>query len=328
VILTISSGEEESGVVGLSSPLDPGQYETLNPALNIIVMVADTTAPRVTDVKLSSTLWTQAYKDLIDVDTTVAGTGVGFSVPNGANQTKPWQWANVNQVIVEFNEDVRGSGPGGTLIPADFVTLGVNQLAYPIASVSYNPVTFRATLNFASPLPLDKYRLGANDIQIRDLAGNRLDGEWVDNVTIGASGNGVFGGIFAFSFNIAPGNFDGSFDGLVGLFDMGLLGMGFGSTIGGGPYNKFTDADGDGIIGLFDMGVMGLAFGKMLPAGSPGSPGWLPGSTGGLDFAEGEGIMASAVDQLLGAEGESGDDDPSWETQPLVDSVFDDWGAD
>jgi hypothetical protein len=311
-LVTVSSGEEEVGQNG-QADLDPGQYENQNPQLNLSVFVADMIAPKVASVKLNSTFWTQTYRDAIDVDTAGAGTGVGYKIPNGANQAQAVAWSNVNRVIIKFTEDVRGSGPGGTLVPADFALLGVNQLSYTITSIAYDATNFRATLTIASVLPLDKYALGADDGTIRDLAGNALDGEWMNNVTMGNSGDGTAGGLFNFHFNVSPGNYNLGTNGGVDMIDMSIMAASFGKSIGQVGYNKFADGNGSGGVDLIDMSIFASAIGKMLPPGTPGVPGFASSQGGGegesFSFAAATGTFEPGTSALDAAYASDKDDD-------------------
>jgi hypothetical protein len=308
--------------------LDPGQYEHHDPGLNFVIVVLDTIAPKIASVKVNSTSWSQAFRDAVDADTAGAGTGVGYKIPNGPNQTQPMPWNNVNQLIVQFTEDVKGSGVGGTLVPADFTVLGVapvNPTLFPITSVSYNPVTFRATLSFGATFPTNKYVLGVNDFTVEDGAGNNLDGEWTNNVTIGNSGNNIPGGVFQFAWNMSHGNYNLSMDGTIDLFDLSVVSGRFGTFIGQPLYSVFADGNGTGVIDLFDMSIVAGNFANTLPPGTP---------PGGLSFplsaplgSPSSSAMTAAIDAALADEDDDldylTDDDLVLEQDQALNEVLD-----
>ena len=110
--------------------------------------------------------------------------------------------------------------------------------------------------------------MGANGIA--------LDGEWVNGVTPGDSGDGSAGGDFLFRFNVLPGDVDqdgaNAGGGVAGL-DVGALLLVFFESIGSPSYNRFANLDGDiGIAGI-DLGFLLGAFFTELPAGEPGDGG-------------------------------------------------------
>jgi hypothetical protein len=210
-------------------------------------------------------------------------------------------------------------------VPADFALLGINQLSYTITSVAYDGINFRATLSISGFMLLDKYALGADDATIRDLGGNALDGEWMNNVTMGNSGDGTAGGVFNFHFNVSPGNYNRDTTGMVDLLDMSILSSAFGKGLTAPPtpgYNVFADGNGSGMIDLLDMSILAGALGKMLPPGVPGIP-FLSSGGGGGEGESGGGLGAmlwsegsagssggaAAVDQVLGSVDEDDDED-------------------
>jgi hypothetical protein len=217
--------------------------------------------PVVTAIKVAGGSWDPGYIALFDPI-----EQAGYPIPTGSAQFTPLPWANAGQLIVEFDEDVRGTGPSGDLLPADFAVVGVNQLAYPIASVDYDPVNFRATLNMASALPVDKYKLAINDANITDADGNALDGEWSDEQSF-PSGDLIVGGDFIYSFNFSPGNFDLDMAGDVDIFDLNVLGLAYEPM---GTYNPMADSNGDLHNDIFDLNDLGLNYNNTLPSGTPG----------------------------------------------------------
>jgi hypothetical protein len=195
-LVTISSGEEEVGVTGLATPLDPGQYETPNPNLNFTVNVQTAAGPRVVEVKAGSTQWTTAFKNIID-----PGTGIGYAIPGGSAQLDTLPWINIDRLFVKFSEDV------GAVAASDVQLVGVNVANY-AKSTSYNASTHVLTISLNTPLQADKLILHIDD-EVDNAGGNRLDGEWNNGAMNYPSGNGSAGGDFNFRINVLPGDVTG-----------------------------------------------------------------------------------------------------------------------
>ena len=159
--------------------------------------------PKVTNVLVGNANWSADYKALIpgaDPD--------GYLIPHGADQTKTLHWGNIREVIVEFDQPVKGTGTDGTLVPTDFQLSGINNGSITILSpVVYDNATNRAKLQLAANLQHDRYLLNVDATKVRDLAGNALDGEFTQN-QLETSGDGTPGGSFWFDFNVMPGDFN------------------------------------------------------------------------------------------------------------------------
>jgi Ca2+-binding RTX toxin-like protein len=103
--------------------------------------------------------------------------------------------------------------PATTLSPARYSLVGLQNGVIPIQTIEWNPSPGKAgepasgtiTLRFANPLPDDRYTLTLDD-QLRDPAGNQLDGESNAAQPLMApafpSGDGTPGGSFLARFNI------------------------------------------------------------------------------------------------------------------------------
>jgi hypothetical protein len=115
-----------------------------------------------------------------------------------------------------------------------------------------------ATWRLASKFGADRVTLelksgGASGVT--DLAGNALDGEWVNGVSPFPSGNGMAGGDFVFRFNVLPGDVTRS--GSINSIDLALLRRRVGTSAGPGAapagYSVFYDLDGNGSVGALDL---------------------------------------------------------------------------
>lgn len=211
---------------------------------------SDTTPPAVTRIRVGSTSWSPEFRAAVD-----PSAKLGYPIPTGENQLKPLPWSNINQIFIEFSEDI------GTL-PSNLVALtGVTQGSYPNSSVSYDSTTYTATLTLTAPLGIDRLWLNLSD-QIKDLAGNALDGEWTDGVST-ESGDGTAGGSFTFRFNVLPGDVNQS--GSVATNDMGPIRSGLGQKAEDEKYSIFADLNGSGSIAVDDVSALRRNLGKSLP---------------------------------------------------------------
>lgn len=193
-------------------------------AAGTLAFTLDTIAATVTAVYASSTQWSAAFIDAVDGGGVGSGNGLGFAI--SSDVTLPW--ANVNRLYIQFSEGV-------TEVSTTTIELRNSTQTLPFA-VSFDPTSFIATLDFASPLVFSKLRLAAAESLV-DIAGNGLDG----------NASGAAGGVFDFRLNVVPG--DANNDGRVTqLGDLLPYRASIGSQIGGEGYNLRTDWSGDGRV--------------------------------------------------------------------------------
>ena len=228
-------------------------------------------APQVTNVLVSNANWSAAYRALIP-----GGDPDGYLIPHGADQTKTLLWSNIREIIVEFSKAVKGSGPDGTLIPADFQLSGINNgVATILSPVEYDPVTNRAKLTMAANLRGDCYLLKVDATTVSDLAGNALDGEFSPH-QLGSSGDVVAGVSFWFDFNVMPGDFNRNGDDVVApsvavdSSDLSVLGASWMQTHLDPFYRWNADANGDLRNDSSDLSVLGSNWMQSLPTPAPG----------------------------------------------------------
>jgi uncharacterized repeat protein (TIGR01451 family) len=144
-------------------------------------------------------------------------TNVDSIAPTGGGSLAECETATVDveRLIVTFSEAMTnppGDGdPGDVTNPASYLLVAPgpdldfdttacggaagDDVAVPIAGVSYAAGTFKATLTLGAPLAAAQYRFFVCDV-LTDLAGNALDGD----------GAGGAGGDFARNFRADPGN--------------------------------------------------------------------------------------------------------------------------
>ena len=225
-------------------------------------------APAVANVVVGSTAWTSSFLGYLAAQNS-RNVG-GYSIPVGSGaQLTTLPWGNIDQIKVTFNENV-------VVDQSDLLLSGVNTPSYNVAggTFSYDPSTFTAAWTLPMPIGPDKLMLALNadgSDPIRDIAGNRLDGEWTNPTSTAdagtsafPSGNGLAGGNFAFRFNVLPG--DATQDGVVGPADLSKLLTSYGKS---GMTWSQGDFTGDGVIGPADLSKLLTAYGKSLPSGEP-----------------------------------------------------------
>lgn len=219
------------------------------------------TPPTVVDVAVASTEWDSAFYSYLNP----GGTGIdGYSIPVGSSaQTAPLPWANIDQIIIQFSEDV-------LVDITDLALSGISTASYGFDHFYYDPQTAIAVWTLESPLlsdqlliDLDADGLGA----ITDLDENLLDGEWTDTQSTFASGNGTEGGDFEFRVNVLPGDVDSSTN--VTYYDYANVYWNLGTASTDQGYNAKYDVDGSGEIDSVDMQLVYDELYNSLPSGSP-----------------------------------------------------------
>ena len=176
--------------------------------------------PVVTGVRVASSAWSSDFLDSLG--------GVGYAIPDGPNQLRPLPGSNLNEVIIEFNENVN-------VTESDLALTGVNVPSYGFSAFSYDAVAYRATWTLSQNLSRDKLLVdldGSTANAVVDMAGNRLDGDWMNptwsppSAPSGGdawpSGDGTAGGDFQFRINVLPG--DVNQDGTVNVQDLADIG--------------------------------------------------------------------------------------------------------
>ena len=162
----------------------------------------DLQAPKISQVRVGSIHWQPAFESEVD-----PGVGLGYVIPDGASQLDPLPWVNVNQIRITFNEHV-------IVQREDFMLVGVNVPAYSLLPGSgipdttgfhYDQATLTATWTLDTDIGVDKLLVLVSDA-ITDAFGNSLDGEWMNGVTSGSSGDDTSGGDFEYRFDILHGD--------------------------------------------------------------------------------------------------------------------------
>lgn len=234
------------------------------------VQPADSLAPTVTNVFVSSTGWNAPFFNFL-ASSGAGDATYGYRI-NAAEQTDELPWVNLNRISVRFSEDV--------LVAADdLAVIGVNVPLYalaPTGAFTYDPVTFTATWTLAGSVANDKLllNLDADAGGVSDAAGNALDGEWTNPVApaISAdtfpSGDGTAGGDFRFRLNVLPGDVNRSGGSVLGS-DVTLVRNNQNFAPGQAGYTIFRDVNGSGSILGSDVTLVRNRQGLSLPTGEP-----------------------------------------------------------
>ena len=226
----------------------------------------DDQAPRVTNVYVRGTDWSQNFRSYI----ASKGLGLqsyGFAVPAGAGQLDELPWANVDRVSVRFNQAV-------VVEQEDLTVRGVNVPEYAVNGFTYDTSNFTATWTLAAPVRNDKLLLDLSGAAggVTSITGDPLDGEWADGADAFPSGNDTPGGDFRFRLHVLPG--DASRSGAVNIFDFVETQRKLfraTNTPGTGPaaYSPFHDLDGSGMTTSADLAIARRNLGHTLPAANP-----------------------------------------------------------
>jgi len=321
--LTVSPGDSLRDLAGL--PLDGDLDSHAGGAWLREFTVVDF-APTVNAVYINSTSWAPGFQSYLES----RGLGAaGYRIPTGGSlQVADLPWVNLDQIVIEFDEQV-------VVTQGDLEVWGAGTETWTVSGFDYDPMTLRGTWTLDTPLGADKIRLYLSDT-VADDAGQALDGEWVDESTDGASGDGVAGGDFRFRFDVLPGNVDDSGE-PVDAGDQSQVLAALASSLNSlENYSAFLDVNGDGGMNIQDVILVRNAVGTSLPLGDPGTgsgsaPAGMGGGTAaGLQSlvpqvpADSESDGAAAVVSVVSVETETAEQS----ADPHVASEVGVWGMD
>lgn len=231
------------------------------------------TPPTVVEISVASDDWTSDFTEYLQTSGLGSGNQLvdgsevltpGYTIPTGSSaQNEPLPWNNINQIRIRFSEDV-------DVDAADLSLTGVNQPTYAFSDFSYFPEVRLGVWTVAAPLGNDSFLidLDADGLDpVQDRNGNILDGDWTNGVTSGASGDGVAGGDFEFSFQVLPADATG--DAVVSYPDVFSINRVVGQDTTDSRYKAASDIDGDGLISSSDLQAAFGGLGEATPSGTP-----------------------------------------------------------
>ncbi len=156
--------------------------------------------PEVIDVLVDGTDWSGSF--LRNLQNAYVGNGHGYSIPVGSSaQLNPLP-AAVNQILIEFDENVN-------VQKNSLMVTGLSVANYAFTNFSYNATTHFATWTLSKPIGADHVLLDLHSTGPQAVTGSlgaSLDGDWTDGVSTYPSGDGAAGGDFKFTFNVLPGD--------------------------------------------------------------------------------------------------------------------------
>ncbi|MEZ6063708.1 MAG: FG-GAP-like repeat-containing protein [Planctomycetaceae bacterium] len=250
----------------------------------LFILTLEGVAPlRITDVKVSSSLWAADFKDALDGQVIGSGKGVGYSIPTGsASQTKSLPWSRIDQLIVTLADEIDES-----TVTANTNVLLHSTLAGPaISSVVVDGKQLQ--INLSAALKVNAFRLEIQDT-VTSVAGLPLDGDFTNNSTSLSSGGPAPVGspLNDFNFHISTNPGDSNQDGIVNISDAVRVFQNFLALPGGAGYSVFTDMTGDGIINISDavlvfqnfLSLPPTTFPALLLGSGPGGGFQLPATT-------------------------------------------------
>lgn len=251
--------------------------------------IRDITPPHVTGVLVRGSTWSNEF--LAELGRLGVGTG-GYAIPvGGCDQLATIPWTNIDQIVVDFDEDVVISYDDLSL-----AGLNISVYAFGPGGFSYDPAARRAIWTLAEPIRADKLFITLSD-QVTDTApdANRLDGDWTNVLDTFPSGNGVAGNAFRISMNMLPADVDR--DDAVSPVDRATVISRSFSEIGHAGYFARHDLDGNGRIDVVDVALANNHIGTTLPVGNPGGSSVNEGSV--VNVLVGGSTWAVVVRQLV-----------------------------
>ncbi len=249
--------DDETILLQLTEPTNGTLADAMGQGVIVNDDPLDAVAPRVVQVFVASSQWTASFLD--HLRSTGMGDG-GFAVPAGVAQLGALGWVAMDQIQLRFSEPV-------TVRQEDLQVHGVRTADLPVAGFVLDALALAATWTLAGAMTVDKLRISLGDT-VTDLAGNALDGEWVDAVGNFPSGDGAAGGAFRFRFNVVPADID--FNGSVQATDLIQVRNAQFQQPGTSGYAATLDINGDGRVSSNDLILTRNLQFTRLPDGEPG----------------------------------------------------------
>lgn len=223
--------------------------------------IADAPPPSITGVFVSSTGWTNSFRDYL------AGQNhstLGYNLLTEAEPSKPLPWANLNRLAITFDENV-------TVQSSDLILTGVSTPTYSIVNFQYDSATYTGTWTFAEPMSNDRLRINLRDTVTSVITAQMLDGEWSAVAPLPVyTGDGQPGGHFRLGFDVLTGDINRS--GRVSSADAPLFQVAYNASSTSSRYNMWADLDGSARVSSTDLPLYQSFFNRALVIGEPEEP--------------------------------------------------------
>ncbi|MEX2188993.1 MAG: beta-propeller fold lactonase family protein [Pirellulales bacterium] len=197
--------------------------------------------PAVAAAYLDGAAWSGEFRQSL-ADATLGDAAWGWSIAAGLGQSAGAPWTNVDQIRVRFTDDV--------VIGATDLNVAGNAAIVAVSGFSYDAATHTATWTLTAPLSAGEWMIAIVD-GVASPSGVRLDGETSALSPRWPSGDGIPGGSFAASVQIAPGDADG--DGSTDSVDAAVVRAALFSFAGSQRYDPLADIDANGRVNYVDF---------------------------------------------------------------------------
>ncbi len=175
--------------------------------------------PKLVNLFVSSSQWNADFRDYVYFgETDKDGTGVGYAIPGGESQLLSLPWMNLDEIILEFNEEISASLEDGEF--ENWLSESeLSPIQNPLGPVTILDVTVEGVfvkLKLSNGIGVSQVNLQIDPSRFVDEGGNPWDSSWVDE----ARNEGSFGGLaiaegpspFEFTFYVVPGDANGDRD--------------------------------------------------------------------------------------------------------------------
>ncbi len=197
--------------------------------------------PAVAAIYLDGMAWSGAFRQSL-ADAMLGDAAWGWSVAASTDQARAAPWTSVDQIHVRFTDDV--------VVAEAHLNISNAAANVIVSGFSYDAATFTATWTLAAPLSAGVWTAALVD-GVASGSGVLLDGELNESAPRWPSGDGLPGGQFAASMQIASGDANG--DGSIDSIDATAIRAALFASAGSERYNPLADIDANGRVNYVDL---------------------------------------------------------------------------